>query len=154
MLLGKHPKVKVSQVQFFISTSQSKHSTPGPGGVHATGSSHEGSLAHRPLEKNVSWQKFALSTSAGLSPVVTWAVLRESAHNAPQVERRRGPRTLQSPPAGEVAAQEPRGGRGESLRWLLTRRLNPQGIFRACAPPAVPPSECYRDRHGIFGSSP
>ena len=89
-------------------------------------------------KNNASWHKISLRKPL---PVAAWAVRRESAHNAPHVERRRGQRALQSLPTAEEAVQEPRGGRGASWRWLLTRRLKPRGGFWACSPPAVPPSE-------------
>ena len=48
--------------------------------------------------------KFALNKPP---PVATWAISRQNAHNdAPQVERRRGPRALQILPTVEEALQD------------------------------------------------
>ena len=61
-------------------------------------------------KNNVSWHKFALSKPL---LVAAWAVLGKSSHNAPQVERCRGPHALQSFPTAEEAvksAEERKGG--------------------------------------------
>ena len=74
------------------------------------------------------------------SPRGPWAISRENVHNAPQVERRRGPRALQILPAVGEDVQDPRGG-GRTSSQACSRCCSSRG---GDSEPACRLNRCYQ----------